>query len=420
MIEIVIFTIYVVILYTAAFLFLLLMESETITSEVEELKEWPSVTIAIPAYNEEDTIADTIESVRSTDYPQDKLEVIVIDDGSTDNTKEIAEEYEAKGDITFISQENQGKGGALNTALDKASGELFGCVDADSMLGEQSLKRIVARMDDAAGVASAMKVYKPRNLLEKIQMIEYIVSVFTRKLFGKIESIHVTPGALGIYRQEDIVEVGGFDEESLVEDQEICFRLQEKHKELRHARDAEVYTVAPDNLRDYYWQRRRWYAGTFETLIQYRSIILNREYGDFGMFTLPLKTINPILSIIGLFLITNALLRPALNFFLDLMRLGTDALNLGFTLTPAAIGKFLKWQLLGIDYTFLTVLSVLAIFSGSLVYLATIHVNERIRDIGLVPALIYVFWFFIIVGFMSLVSIIVVSRNYVLGDEIGW
>ncbi|MFB6190143.1 MAG: glycosyltransferase family 2 protein [Candidatus Nanohaloarchaea archaeon] len=421
MLEIAIMAVYAVIIYTSAFLFLILVESDTVRSEVEYPDEWPSLTVAIPAYNEEGTLEVTLDSILEAEYPEDKLEVIVVNDGSTDGTREIAEQYDERGDVTLINQENQGKGAALNTALENASGDIFACVDADSRLQEESLKNVVSRMDeDTSAVASAMKVEEPENFLQRVQMVEYIVNVFSRKLFQKINSIHVTPGPLSMYRTGHIREIGGFDPDSRVEDQEICFRLQKEHRGLKHARDGEVYTVAPDNLRDYYRQRRRWYAGTFETLIKHRDMLLNREYGDFGMFVMPSKVINPLIAIFGLFLISYTLLNPVVSFLVDFMAIGAEAVNLGFNLTAAGVSRMVKWQLLSIDYTLLTVLSSLALFSMSMVYLAAIHVEESIRGIGIFAAIFYVFWFFIVVGFMSLVSILVVARNLVTGSDLTW
>lgn len=421
MIEPLIMGFYAVVIYTSAFLFLVLVESDTVKSEIEYPEEWPSVTVAIPAYNEEDTLEVTIDSVLETEYPGEKLEVIVVNDGSTDRTEEVARKYDERGDITLINQENQGKGAALNNALEHASGELFACVDADSRLEENSLKNIVARMDeDTSAIASAMKVHSPDNLLQKVQMVEYVVNVFSRKLFQKINSIHVTPGPLSIYRKDHIEEIGGFDPQSRVEDQEICFRLQKKHRKLKHARDGEVYTVAPDNLKDYYRQRRRWYAGTFETLIKHKDMLLNKEYGDFGMFVMPSKIINPLVAIFGLFLVTYTLVNPAVNFLIDLIAIGPGALNLGLDFSLASIANFLKWQLLSIDYTLLTALSSLAVFSITMVYMAAIHTEEPIRDMGVFAAIFYVFWFFLVVGFMSLVSVTVVARNYVTGSDLTW
>lgn len=421
MMETVILLVYTAVLYTSAFLFLVLIESETVQDDPEYPEEWPSLTVTVPAYNEEDTLEATLDSIIQAEYPGDRLEIIVVDDGSTDGTAAIAREYEERGDITFVSQENQGKGGALNTALERASTELFAVVDADSHLREKSLKNVVARMNgDTAAVASSMKVEKPGNLLQKVQMMEYVVNVFSRKLFERINSIHVTPGPLSVYQREKIEEIGGFDPDSRVEDQEICFRLQKQHEKLKTARDGEAYTVAPDNFKDYYRQRRRWYAGTFETLLQHRDMLFNREYGDFGMFVMPAKFIHPLISIFGLLLITYTLFRPIINLMIDVATIGTDAISLGFALTPSAIAEVLKWQVLSIDYTLMTALASLALFSVSMVYMATVHVEERIRDIGVLPAVIYVFWFFIIVGFMSLASIIVVARNYLTGSELTW
>lgn len=421
MLEMLILAVYVVVLYTSAFLFMILVESKTVTESADEPEEWSSLTVAVPAYNEENTISKTLDSILDSEYPADKLDILVVNDGSTDGTREVVEEYGDHSQLTLINQENQGKGGALNTALENASGDLFACVDADSMLLENSLKNIVARMDeDTAGVASAMKVYEPEKMLEKIQMVEYVMNVFARKLMERISSIHVTPGALAIYRTDKIRDIGGFDETSRVEDQEICWRLQEEHEEIKHSREAETYTVVPDNIRDYYRQRRRWYTGTFETVIQYRSMILNREYGDFGMFTAPSKIVNPAVSIFGLLLVINAVFSPVFSFFSDLLSIGTDALGFSLDFSLPALIEIIKWQLLGLDFTFLTFIGAMSVFSISFVYMASIHVEEDITDLGLLPSILYIFWFFIVVGFMSLISLIVVARKHLLGRDIGW
>ncbi|MFB6147621.1 MAG: hypothetical protein ABEJ66_01945, partial [Candidatus Nanohaloarchaea archaeon] len=101
-------------------------------------------------------------------------------------------------------------------------------------------------------------------------------------------------------------------------------------------------------------------------------------------------------------------------------KLGMDALSFSLTLEPSAIVSMLKWNILSIDYTLMTVLGGLALLSTSMVYMAGRHLEEDIRDIGIFPAVVYVFWFFIVVGFMSLAAVLVVARNYVTGGDLTW
>lgn len=411
MMQVFIWLLYAVVLYVSIFSLLVFLENGRLKQEVEWLDEWPMVTLAIPAYNEEDSIAMTIESVLDLDYPEDKLEVIVVDDGSQDDTAEVVKEYTDDERVELVQQENQGKGGALNTALDRASGKFFGCVDADSRLEPESVKNIVSNFDeDTAAIASAMKVHEPKNMLQDVQWLEYLVGIFMRNILGMINAIYVTPGPLSIYRKETIQDLGGFDEESLVEDQEICFRLQEKHWKVKHSRKGEVYTVAPDNLKDYYHQRKRWYRGSLENMIKYRKMILNPEYGDFGMFALPQNLITAALSVIVLFLITYLTLQPVFSLLLEFARIGFQA----FSFSIPTVGEVLSaiyWSVLSTRYMTTIMLGSLFFLSFVLAYLASEHTDEKLTKHGLTATFIYLAWYVLFVGFMWLAVIIDMIRN---------
>ncbi|MFB6245351.1 MAG: glycosyltransferase family 2 protein [Candidatus Nanohaloarchaea archaeon] len=415
MLEILIMLIYVVILYNAFFILTVLLELDTVQEEVEWRDEWPSLTVIVPAYNEEDCIEKTIESLLDADYP--RLEIVAVNDGSTDGTPEVLEKYREQDCFRLINQENQGKGAALNRGLEELDTELFAVLDADSRVKKDSLKNIVSEMsDDSAAIACAMLVDSPSNLLQRLQQIEYVVGIFLRKVMWPLDSIHITPGPMSVYRTEKIREIGGFDEESLVEDQEICWRLQEKHEKIEHSRHGRSYTEAPETLREFYNQRTRWWAGSFQCLIDNREKLLNPRYGDFGMFVAPIKAIQAFLSIIGLFLMIYFTLEPILAFLNDFARIGWSAFKFGFSFSVEGVFNAAFWTVFTNNLVLLSLLGTLFLQSSALVYLAAVHADQNLREIGVLPTAIYVFWFFAISGFLSLVSIIKVARR----REIEW
>ncbi|MFB6241470.1 MAG: glycosyltransferase family 2 protein [Candidatus Nanosalina sp.] len=414
MVQLLLWLLYAAVLYTTIFSLIVLFDEGKLKQDVEWLDEWPAITLIIPAYNEEDSIAMTIESAMAVNYPEDKLEIIVVDDGSEDETAEIARRYTEDDRVRLIQQENQGKGGALNTGIDATDSKFVACVDADSRIEEDSVKHIVSEFDeDTAAVASAMKVYQPKNWLQQIQAVEYIVGIFMRNIMGVIDAIHVTPGPLSVYKREVIEDVGGFDPDSLVEDQEICFRLQKHHWRVAHSRHGEVYTLAPDNLRDYYKQRKRWYRGSFENLIQYREMILNTEYGDFGTFALPSKVVSSFLSIAAFTLILYLTGKPILEFIQDFLILGVDIFDFSDSaFSLETVSSAIYWMILNTKYVTTVLLSSLFFLSVMLAYLASIHTEEDLREYDLIPVLFYLAYYVVFIGAVWLVAVVEVALDY--------
>jgi cellulose synthase/poly-beta-1,6-N-acetylglucosamine synthase-like glycosyltransferase len=404
MLQLIIWILYTVILYVTVFQIIVFLEKEDIKSETEWLDSWPTLTVTVPAYNEENTIEMTLDSILSAEYPQDKLEIIVVDDGSEDATAEKVEEYTDRENVKLVSQENQGKGAALNTGLEEATGEFFACVDADSRLKEDSLKNIISGFDeDTAAIASAMKVHNPKNMIQRVQWLEYLVGIFTRSLMARINAIHVTPGPLSVYRTEVLRDVGGFDEESLVEDQEICFRMQRNHWKVEHSRKGEVFTVAPDSMRALYRQRKRWYRGSLQNILKYRDMIFNKEYGEFGYFALPSKVIMGVLSVATVLLITYMTLTPLLDFAFNFLQIGLDMFTLSNSFSLGILLQEAYWSLISMRMTTYLLLATMFFLSALLTYLAGKHTEEKILGQGIIPATIYVAWFVFFIGFMWLV-----------------
>ncbi len=250
-------------------------------------KRFPKVSIIIPVWNGEDVIERAIESCLELNYP--KKEIIVVNDGSTDNTRKVCEKYAEKGLIKLINKENGGKASALNVGLKHATGELVACLDADSYFTKDALLYMVGYFEDekVAAVTPAMKVISDKTIWQKIQLIEYLFSIYLRKLFAILGCQYVTPGPGSVYRKEVLVKLGGFDEGNITEDMEIAFRIRSRGYKIENSKNAITYTEAPAKLKELIKQRTRWYAGYLENVAKYKTMLFNPEYGILGLFLLP-------------------------------------------------------------------------------------------------------------------------------------
>lgn len=272
-----------------------------------KLKYYPSVTIAVPVYNEEETIVKTIKSLLSLDYPKDKIKIYIVDDGSRDNSWSIIQEFADNPSIVLIQKENGGKHTAVNMAIEKTDSEFFGCLDSDSMVHPQALKRILKYFEKdptTMAVAPSIIVYNPKNILQHAQGIEYDMSVYTKKMLGFMGGIHVAPGPFSIFRKRVFDELGNYRKAHNTEDQEIALRMQEHGYKIDHCPDAYVYTNTPNSVAKLYRQRLRWIYGFIKNLIDYRRLLFKKEYGTVALFTLP----SGLVSIIGvIFLFVNVM-----------------------------------------------------------------------------------------------------------------
>ncbi len=282
------------------FLFLLLyFKNKKDVFDFPAAKKKYAVSVLVPAYNEERTIKDTIESIFDIDYPI--REVIIINDGSTDRTKEIAEELLRKyPKLKFIDKKNTGKGDSLNTGIKMAKGELVVVVDADSYPAKDSFGKMTGFFDDEK-VGAATCVFVPRNkdkFWEKMQLIEYNIIAFTRKLLGCVDAIYVTPGPLAMYRKSVLEEVGGFDTKNITEDIEIAWHITQAGYKIKMTLSTDATTTAPNKLKTWYRQRRRWGIGGIQCISQYKKEFMKK--GMLGMFILPFFILQFFLGLLGL------------------------------------------------------------------------------------------------------------------------
>lgn len=245
------------------------------------------VTVLIAAYNEQETIAATIKSVLKSSYPL--LEIIVVNDGSTDKTWDVITELSKEHPVLVpIDKENGGKASALNIGIDQARGDLLFCIDADTQLDSEAIARLVPYFSDLeiGAVAGNVEVGNAHNLWTKWQAIEYRTSQnLDRQAYSVLNAITVVPGAIGMWRKSAIIEAGMYKTDTLAEDMDLTWRIRKLGYRIDTEMKAIAYTEAPDTLVALFKQRFRWAFGTLQCLWKHRSAL--GKYGWFGRLALP-------------------------------------------------------------------------------------------------------------------------------------
>ncbi|HII67488.1 MAG TPA: glycosyltransferase [Thermococcaceae archaeon] len=238
-------------------------------------EELPSVTILIPARNEGLVIRDTLRAMANLDYPKDKLEVLLLDDGSTDDTAKIAEEVSK--DYPFIKVirvegGGSGKSYVLNYGLKLAKGEVIAVYDADNRPEPGALKDLVAMLsDETPAVTGKVKTMNwNRNILTRFICMEYLYFQLAGQAGkSKFYKTAILPGTNFVIRKELLEELGGWDEEALAEDLELSFRIILTGKKIAYTPLAVTWEQEPESLRVWFRQRTRWAAGNVHTVKEY-------------------------------------------------------------------------------------------------------------------------------------------------------
>lgn len=388
--DLIVWVIYLFSLYYGVFWFLVYLDHGA-KDQQTTYKNSPLVTIAIPAYNEEESIAATIESVTALDYPKDKMEILVINDGSKDKTAEIVETVIRKNKdykILLINQQNVGKGAAMNNALKQAAGEFFISLDADSYVRSDALKVIMPYFDnpEVSCVLPLIKVKNPKTIIQKLQYVEYLVNFFYKKLMSKLDCIHVTPGPFSVYKTNVLRKLGGFDENNLTEDLEMALRLQKHHYKIEQILGTEVLTDAPVNFKAFYKQRNRWYKGSLINVWNYRNILFNRKYGEFGMFHLPAVFSVAVIAIVYVtYILSKYIFKPTINYL-------ADASYINFNV-PFMMSKTLE-DISFLDFNYMTMFLGLSIIAISLLILrnAFTFTKERMRNALFASSIFLIFY----------------------------
>lgn len=328
------------------------------------------VTIVVPAYNEEVTVVETVKSLLSLEYRS--YEIIVVDDGSKDNTSKVLREafdmhpvrrpfrmqvpcknvetiyecYTEKIPLVLIRKYNGGKADALNMGINAARYPYFICMDADSVLQADSLIRItrpILENEDIVAVGGVVrpcndveleggrvKHYRlPQNTIACMQVVEYDRSFLaTRILFDQFNGSLIISGAFGLFKKEAVIAVGGYDTRTMGEDMELVVDLHKycaankKPYAIKYATDAVCWTQAPERLKDLCKQRKRWHLGLFQTLIKHRSMAVDFRSGPVSFISYTYffiyEFLSPFIELFGLIITLLSILSGLINlkFFL--------------------------------------------------------------------------------------------------------
>ena len=288
-----VFTIAIVlaILRTLFIAYLALKQRKLSTKTQDLLIKNPTekVSIIIPAYNEEVTVIQSINSLLQTNYPD--FELIFVDDGSKDATYKLVNEHFANHkQVKIYTKPNGGKASALNYGISKASSNYIVCIDADTQLKPDAVTALMRYFynDKIAAVAGTVKVGNPTNILTRWQSIEYITSQnMDRRAFDLLNTITVVPGAIGAFKKSVVLEVGGFTTDTLAEDCDLTMRILKAGYTIKNAEDAIALTEAPETVKMLLKQRFRWSFGVLQSFWKNKNTLFNKKYGYFGMVGMP-------------------------------------------------------------------------------------------------------------------------------------
>ncbi len=236
---------------------------------------FPSLSVIIPAHNEEKEISKTLRALLKSKYPKKKMEIIVVNDGSTDKTASLVNKFPVR---LINNVKKLGKVASLNKAIAKAKGEIVVTMDADSIVNPHSLSLLVMNFKDKE-VGAVSGVYKTRHesrLLEKMQGLEYLWFAFVRKTQEMMNCVLVVPGALAAFRRDVLKEVNGFDSDTMIEDFDMTIKIHKAGYKVRCNKNATATVCAPSNILDLIKQRTRWFRGGLQVYVKHADIFKGR------------------------------------------------------------------------------------------------------------------------------------------------
>lgn len=250
----------------------------------------PPISVLIAAYNEEKVIAATLDSVLRTNYTG-QIEVLVIDDGSKDETAQRVETASlADPRIRLIRQTNQGKAQALRHGMASARHDIFVLLDADTHFQPATIPNLVAPLRDekVGAVSGHAKVGNTRNFLTRCQALEYVCGFnLDRRAYAMWNCITVVPGAVSALHRHAVEKAGGIQDDTLAEDTDLTLAMHETGCRIEYTPRAIAWTEAPETIRDLIKQRSRWAFGTLQCLWKHRDMVLDWGHPALGWFSLP-------------------------------------------------------------------------------------------------------------------------------------
>ncbi|GAA1181680.1 glycosyltransferase [Kitasatospora gansuensis] len=267
------------------------------------------VSVIVPAYNESAGIEAAVRSLLASDHP---VEIIVVDDGSTDGTADLVEALRLPG-VRVIRQQNAGKPAALNTGIAAASCQLLVMVDGDTVFEPDAVRMIVQPFANrrVGAVSGNAKVVNRGGLLGRWQHIEYVVGFnLDRRLFDLAECMPTVPGAVGAFRREALLRIGGVSDTTLAEDTDLTMALCRDGWRVVYEERAKAWTEAPASLGALWKQRYRWCYGTLQAMWKHRGALVQRgQAGKLGrrgllyllMFQVLLPLLAPVVDVFAVY-----------------------------------------------------------------------------------------------------------------------
>ena len=359
----------------------------------------PPVSVIVPAYNEEATIAESVRSFLTLRYPLH--EVVVVNDGAKDRTLEVLlEEFDLHESdqpvhmqletaairgvyasdterLVVVDKENGGKADALNAGACAARYPLVCCLDADIILEEDALLRAARPMIESSEVAAVggiirvangcefekgriIEVKTPKQALPNFQIVEYLRAfIASRTAWSKLNCLLIISGAFGMFRRRDLIAAGGYLHETVGEDMELTTRMHRilrengRRYQLSFVPDPVAWTEVPDTLRVLRRQRDRWHRGLMDTLVRHRHMLLRPRYGTVGMIAMPyfflFEFLGPIVEILGYaafafgFIFGYLNLPFAIAFFLAAVGLGALLSTAAVFLEELRLERYPRW-----------------------------------------------------------------------------
>ncbi len=320
------------------------------------------VSIVMPCYNEASHIGKAIEALLELNWPKDKIEIIVVDDKSSDNSVDVINKYVEKYDNVRLIINEKNSGGAAqptNKGIRAAKFDYIAVADADSAPEKDALVKMIGFLQEdkkVGGVTCSISGKYRRNFLEKLQAIEYSIIAFTRKILDPVDAVYIMPGPFALYRKEVLQKVGGFDEKSMTQDIEMTWRILDNGYRVRMCLAARTESVTPTKLKPWLKQRLRWNIGGIQTLLKYKRTFLRK--GVLGFFVVPLFFIGYFAGVLGLFVFSYLFLKRIYITYLATrfsLYLGTDVIRFSeFNLSLAPLMFFgISLFIIGIAFTLL-------------------------------------------------------------------
>lgn len=271
---------------------LALVHRATIEKRTPPLADTPDgakVSVLIPCFNEEKVIVASVNRILASRWAN--LEIIVLDDGSKDDTsKLVAEAFSTDPRVTLMTMENGGKARALNRGLELAKGEIIVALDADTLFPPDTIAMLARWFNDptVGAVAGNAIVGNRVNLVTRWQALEYVTAQnLERRALAALGAVTVVPGAVGAWRKKVLMDLGGYPPETLAEDQDLTLSVQRAGWRVEFDPEARAYTEAPDTVGGLLKQRFRWSFGTLQCLWKHRSALFSRERSVLGFVALP-------------------------------------------------------------------------------------------------------------------------------------